>query len=291
MFFNIQRWSLHDGPGIRTTIFFKGCPLRCQWCSNPESWDFKKQLLIFKNRCTACGTCAGVCPEKATVKKNKSILFDADKCTHCYRCVEVCPEGAREPAGLELDADDILKLVERDSVFYRSSGGGITFSGGEPFSQMETLSAIAEKCDLWGIDTAVETSGYFDLDKARQILEIIEHIYIDLKHMDDITHKQLTCASNQIIIQNIIDIDASGKKIALRIPLIKDVTDTNGNIRAIVTFARQLKNLKFIELLTYHNLAIPKYAALGIEYNSNIGPSERADEIKKLINHLGIKCL
>ncbi len=291
MFLNIQRWSLHDGPGIRTTVFFKGCPLRCRWCSNPESWDFEKQLLIFKNRCTSCGTCVDVCPEKAVIRKDGNIKYDSDQCALCGRCIKSCPEGARELAGLDLSGGDVLKIVERDSVFYQTSGGGITFSGGEPFSQIDLLSTLVKKCAYLGIHTSVETSGYFSMDKAAKTLEKMNHITIDIKHVDDCIHKNLTGVSNRKIIQNIIDVDRAGKNITLRIPLVKNLTDTDVNIKGIVKIAKQLEHLTCIELMTYHELGIFKYDGLGIGYDSSMVPSDKTNDIAKYIKSFGIKCL
>jgi pyruvate formate lyase activating enzyme len=291
MFISIQRWSLHDGPGIRTTVFFKGCPLRCRWCSNPESWNFEKQLVLSKSKCKLCNTCVELCPQKATVNVGKQMTINPDKCDLCLSCVKACPTSAREIVGLDLSVDDILKIVKRDAVFYRVSGGGISFSGGEPFAQIDVLNALVEKCTYAGIHTSVETSGYFPLDKVKKTLDMINHIYIDCKHINDITHKKLTGVSNQVIIQNIIDIDRLGKPIILRIPLVKELTDTDENIEGIAKMAQKLNNLSFIELIPYHDLGASKYLNLGIKYDMSMTQSEKKENITTIFNNLGIKCL
>jgi pyruvate formate lyase activating enzyme len=266
MFFNIQRWSLHDGPGIRTTVFFKGCPLRCRWCSNPESWSFEKQLLVDTQRCSACGACIEVCPTGANRMAEGKIAFDRGRCIACGRCVDCCPEDVREVVGREAVADRIAGMLERDAVFYRASGGGVTFSGGEPFARMDLLMQLARVCTHAGISTAVETSGFFPLDQAAQTLDWIDDIFIDLKHTSDTLHNQLTGVSNRRIIENILRLDEMGRALTIRVPLIQGITSTEQNIAGIVRLCRRLTHLIGVELLPYHNLGAGKYARLGLPY-------------------------
>jgi pyruvate formate lyase activating enzyme len=270
MLFNIQRWSLHDGPGIRTTVFFKGCPLRCRWCSNPESWSFEKQLLVDTERCAACGACIEACPTGANRVGGQAIAVDRDKCIACGRCVDRCPQAAREVVGQAAATDRIAGMLERDAVFYRASGGGVTFSGGEPFARMGLLRRLAEACTLSGISTAVETSGFFLLGDALETLDWIDDIFIDLKHTDDAIHKQLTGVSNRRIIENILCLDEMGRALTLRIPLIDAITSTDENIAGVIALCGRLKHLREVELLPYHDLGAGKYDRLGLPYDKNM---------------------
>jgi pyruvate formate lyase activating enzyme len=291
MFFNIQRWSLHDGPGIRTTVFFKGCPLRCRWCSNPESWSYQKQLFFMKDKCSGCGSCIVVCPAGANTLRGGELEYDRSKCVQCGYCVDICAENARELVGQDLSVDEIIRILEKDAVFYRSSGGGVTFSGGEPFAQMDVLRQLAKGCASSGIRTAVETSGFFSLPPAIDILDWIDDIFIDLKHMNDSVHQELTGVSNQTIIENIVRLDETGRRLILRIPLVKDLTDTMENIDGVVGLCSRLKNLIGLELLPYHNLGAGKYSGLNLPYEAGMAAPER-DIVKSIIKRIhahGIK--
>ncbi|BBO85098.1 pyruvate formate lyase-activating protein [Desulfosarcina ovata subsp. sediminis] len=269
MLFNVQRWSLHDGPGIRTTLFFKGCPLRCRWCSNPESWAFDSQLLFFRQRCSGCGACVEACPQGANQIVEGRAVLDRSRCTGCGQCVAACSSTAREVVGLDLPVADILRLLRRDAVFYRSSGGGVTFSGGEPFAQPGLLGQITEGCAVAGIPMAVETSGFFDLDDVHAILDEIDTIHVDLKHTDDAVHRRLTGVSNRRIIDNINRLDTMGRRLTLRIPLVHGMTDDASNIDGIIRLCRRLQHLAGIELLAYHPLGAGKYAGLDLPYDSS----------------------
>jgi pyruvate formate lyase activating enzyme len=270
MLFNIQRWSLHDGPGIRTTVFFKGCPLRCRWCSNPESWSFEKQLLVDTERCAACGACIAACPAGANRTSGSAVVFDRGRCAACGRCVDGCPQMARELVGSDWTADRIIRMLERDAVFYRASGGGVTFSGGEPFARMDLLLRLARACSLAGIATAVETSGFFSLADAAETLEWIGEIFIDLKHTDDVLHRQLTGVSNRRIIETILGLDKMGRALTIRVPLIQGLTSTAANVAGVIDLCRRLKHLKGVELLPYHDLGAGKYARLGLPFNADM---------------------
>jgi pyruvate formate lyase activating enzyme len=277
MIFNIQRWSLHDGPGIRTTLFFKGCPLRCRWCSNPESWSFEKQLFYREDRCCGCGACIGVCPANATTMNGPAVAFDRDQCLGCGRCADVCPENARELVGQDLPVEEIIRILERDAVFFRSSGGGVTFSGGEPFAQMDVLNRLARGCAVAGIRTAVETSGFFSFNDARAIFDWINDIFIDLKHTNDAIHKELTGVSNTTIIDTIMRLDEMGRGLTVRIPLVRGLTDTRENIDGVIRLCRRLKHLIGIELLSYHALGAGKYDCLNLPCDASMTAPGQAD--------------
>ncbi len=202
MIFNIQRWSLHDGPGIRTTVFLKGCPLRCRWCSNPESWSFTKQQFYLRDQCVDCFNCVEVCPNGANRVQGGKLRYNRDLCTVCGACITTCSAGARESVGDDATVEQILKTITRDAVFYRSSDGGVTFSGGEPFAQPELLRYLVRGCFKAGIQMAVETCGYFNYPNVEDILDYIDDILIDFKHSDPDCHRRLTGVSNERITES-----------------------------------------------------------------------------------------
>ena len=285
MFLNIQRWSLHDGAGIRTTVFFKGCPLRCRWCSNPESWRFEQQLLVDSNKCIGCGRCLEACPAQANILDGDHSIHKEHLCLHCKACVDICPSGAREMVGQDLSVEEIIQVVERDAVFYRSSGGGVTFSGGEPFAQGKILNQLTESMSDNGIEMAVETCGYFPLEGALAAINRIDTVFIDFKHSNDDIHQQLTGVSNKCIIRNIVRLDEMGRALTLRIPLVKGLTDTPDNIRGVVDVCQSLDNLIKIELLPYHCLGAGKYAQLNLPYDDTLtAPEEKT--IQWILNTL-----
>lgn len=261
--FQIQRWSVHDGDGIRTTVFLKGCPLRCSWCANPESWNSKPEILFFSERCSGCGRCSKVCANNAILFENGSAVFRKERCCVCAKCCEVCPVGARRKIGSRMTVEEVLEVVKRDTIFYRESGGGVTFSGGEPFAQIDFLRALVSSCKKLGIDTAVETSGYFNWNQAKDIVEILNCVFVDIKHMNDSCHKKLTGVSNRRILENIIEISRIHQNVIIRVPLICGVNDKEENIKEICTFLVQHTRISSIEILPCHDLGISKYKALG----------------------------
>ncbi len=292
MIFNIQRWSLHDGSGIRSTVFFKGCPLRCRWCSNPESWAFERQILYWHERCAECGKCVESCGAGACRMEGGRLIYDRDCCTGCGTCVKVCPNSARELVGEELTVEKIVDVLIRDAIFYRSSGGGVTFSGGEPMAQPELLRKLVTTCFDAGISTAVETSGFFDYENVADIFEYIDEVYIDLKQTHESTHKDLTGVSNRIIIENILRIDKAGYSVCLRVPLVKLLNDTEENVVGIINLCQNMQNLKSVELLSYHDFGSSKYAALGQHYDFAMASPDQP-KIERIANSLqaaGIVC-
>lgn len=287
--FQIQRWSVNDGEGIRSTVFFKGCPLRCQWCANPESWNGRPEVLYFRERCSGCGRCVTVCPTgAATLVSGKSEL-DRARCTACFQCCEVCPTGARKKMGSTVSVGEVLAVIKRDAIFYRESGGGVTFSGGEPFAQMEFLRQLATACQRLGIDTAVETSGCFDLEQARDIIAGLDAVFVDIKHMDDEVHTARTGVGNRRILANVAAISQLNPNTIVRVPLIEEVNATEQNIRSLAEFLREHTQVAGVELLPYHEFGESKYRAVGaVGHKFTTPDAAKIEKLKGILSECGI---
>ena len=287
--FQIQRWSVNDGEGIRSTVFFKGCSLRCQWCANPESWNGRPEVLYFRERCSGCGRCATVCPTGAATLVGGKSELDRTRCTACFQCCEVCPTGARKKMGLTLSVGEVLAVIKRDAIFYRESGGGVTFSGGEPFAQMEFLRQLATACQRLGIDTAVETSGYFDWEQARDIIAGLDAVFVDIKHMDDAVHTARTGVGNQRILANVAAISRLNPNTIVRVPLIEEVNATEKNIRSLAEFLREHTQVAGVELLPYHDFGEGKYNAVGgVGHKFTTPNATKIECLKEILIECGI---
>ena len=279
MIFNIQRWSIHDGPGVRTLVFFKGCPLECRWCCNPESQTGATEILIRADECTDCGCCLPVCPEGIAMTASEGGMTDRDLCVACGRCVQACPTGARAFTGQKVTLNQVLSIVRRDAAFYRASGGGVTLSGGEALAQPEFAGALIDGCRALGIDVVTETCGCFDWTKAFEIIEKSELIYLDLKHMDSAQHQRLTGVGNELILKNAVRIAETNTPLIVRIPVIPTLNDSIENISNTAEFVYQnLPSAREIELMPYHRLGLNKYASLGREYE--LTSIEPPDEVR-----------
>lgn len=286
MIFNIQKCSIHDGEGLRTLVFFKGCPLRCKWCANPESQSYEQEILESPVRCIGCGICRQVCPEKA-IRDDGTI--DREICTKCMKCIGVCYAESKKISGREYDTEELYKEIEKDKPFYSSFGGGVTFSGGEPLTHGAYLAEIAEKCRSGGINVNVESCGYGNYESFKEALRYIDGMFLDVKVMDPDRHKELTGADNEIILDNIRKISESGTPIIIRTPVVPGCTDDVENIKAIAEFAGTLQSVKEYELLAYHNFGEPKYKALGREYalKGTVPPSdEKMRELVRAANNV-----
>jgi pyruvate formate lyase activating enzyme len=286
--FEYQRWSIHDGPGARTTIFLKGCPLRCQWCCNPESQEKNPQIAFFEDKCLGCGRCAQVCPNQLPDQPPGTGPWTGGVCSACGKCVQACPSGARQMTGREVSTDEVLEVVRRDQVFYRRSGGGVTLSGGEPLAQPEFALALLERCLSMGIDTAIETCGHFDWQAGKEALKAANLVYLDLKHMDPEVHKQLTGVSNRVILSNAERMAREQIPLIIRIPVVPNLNDNPTDIEATVSFVRStLRNAAGIELMPYHALGKMKYSSLGRNYSLGhlAAPSpEKMEILQKVVD-------
>ncbi len=249
MIFDIQRNSFVDGPGIRTTVFFKGCNLRCKWCHNPESQSFEKQMMFYKDKCTGCGKCREVCPNHLK------------KCDFCGKCELYCPAEARKICGREYTSDEVLAEVIKDKAFYDNSGGGVTFSGGECMLQLDFLCEILKKCKSEGIHTAVDTAGNVPWKSFEKILPFTDLFLYDIKAFGAELHRKGTGVSNELILENLKNLSGRAD-IIVRIPVIGGYNDNDEEIRQIADFLKQIKIIK-AELLPYHAMGEHKYTALG----------------------------
>ncbi len=261
--FNIQKYSIHDGPGIRTTVFLKGCPLSCLWCHNPESQSFYPEIMQYPKRCIGCGKCIEACESKALSLDSSSIIFDRDRCTFCGCCAEACYAKARELAGRDMTVTEVMAQIEKDTVFYEESGGGVTFSGGEPLSQPDFLLELLSQCKKGEYHTAVDTSGYGASETIKAISGFTDLFLYDLKLMDDEKHIKYTGVSNKLILENLRLISQLGNRIYIRVPVIPGINDDEENLKAISRFIQGTPSVEQVNLLPYHNIAEGKYSRLG----------------------------
>ncbi len=290
--FNIMKYSIHDGPGIRTTVFFKGCPLSCSWCHNPEGRKTSLQVVRFPNKCIGCGKCVRVCPTNAIYMEKGEIKFDINKCNQCGECTKLCYAAAMEIVGKAVTVNEVMKEIEKDYVFYEESGGGVTFSGGEPFAQPEFLKELLKSCKNKGIHTAVDTCGYVKEDILLDNAPLIDLFLYDIKIMDDKEHIKYTGVSNKIILENLKALTELDKRIFIRIPIIPGISDSDKNIDEISKFLLPLRNIEQINILPYHNIATEKYKRLGKEYSLEaveIPSDEKMANIQRKLESQGFK--
>ena len=289
--FDIKKFSIHDGPGIRTTVFFKGCPLHCWWCHNPESQSPGPELMVRPARCIQCGTCLDVCPQGAISRNGDAISTDPEKCTVCGTCVETCFAEAREIVGREMTVAQVMAKIERDVPFYDESGGGVTVSGGEPLLQPDFLLALLQACREREIHTALDTCGFAPWETLDRIRGYVDLFLYDLKLMDDARHRRFTGASNQPILENLQALSQHGHGIVLRVPVIPGVNDDEEDVRQIGRFAASLPDLRRVDLLPYHQTAAQKYERLHKTYRlpETRPPCDgRMAEIARIVQEFGL---
>ncbi|AQS59086.1 trans-4-hydroxy-L-proline dehydratase activase [Desulforamulus ferrireducens] len=283
--FNIQKYCVHDGPGIRTTVFFKGCPLRCAWCHNPESQHFQRELLYNPGQCTLCGQCQRQCEHGAITINQGSLKQDHSKCQACGKCLDYCLTDAREIAGQTYSLSEIIKEIEKDRPFYEESGGGVTLSGGEPLCQIDFVTELVKSCQDMGISVAVDTCGHVPFSYFENILAEVDLFLYDLKLMDPELHRQYTGVDNKLILENLQKLSARGGNIWLRLPLIEGVNMNREHINQVISFTRDL-NISLVNLLPYHDIHRAKYSRLARPYAHHLmtTPSEeKIEEIKSLL--------
>ena len=266
---NIQKFSIHDGDGIRTTVFFKGCPLKCEWCHNPETQRFEKEMEVDGEKCTGCGTCASVCPNGAVrMTEDHRPSWDPKACTYCGKCENFCPAGVREIVGREYTVKELTKELMKDQMFYEESGGGVTFSGGEVMSMdMDFILAMAKELKRQDVTLTIDTCGYVPYERFEKILPYVNTFLYDVKVMDPELHKKYMGTDNKLILENLVRLSQDGARIYIRIPTIKEVNGNEENMKETIAFLKQHDiHPAGVNLLPYHDTGSGKYAKLDMEY-------------------------
>lgn len=290
--FDIQRFSLHDGPGIRTIVFLKGCPLSCVWCSNPESQGSSPVVMYKQDECLHCGRCAAACKRKA-IHLDRKTLIDRSICTSCGECVNACPSGALVMKGRRMTVQQVVKELKKDATTYRRSGGGITLSGGEPLVQHEFAAQLLHACKAQGWHTAIETTGFGSEEAVDRVIPFVDTVLLDIKHMDLEKHKRFTGAANDVILRNAQRISRISETV-VRVPVIPGFNYSQEELEAIAKFAKTLRGVRTIHLLPYHTFGENKYALLGREYGlSDIKPikPEELEPYREAVERHGFRCV
>ena len=285
----IQRFCMHDGDGIRTTVFLKGCPLRCEWCHNPETQMPSSELLFYKNKCIACNSCAQICASGAH-SIGDTHAIDRNACVCCFACADTCPTSALQTCGEDMTVDEILAVVSKDSAFYQGSGG-ITLSGGEPFAQREKTVELLRAAKAKGFSVAVETCGYADSNIVRASLPYVDTFLWDIKDTDDTRHKLYTGVSNKLILDNLSLADGLGAKIRLRCILVNGVNTDSEHYRNLALIASSLKNLDRVEIIPYHAYGGTKSEFIGADNNGRaewIPTEEQINDLKTVLKEFDI---
>jgi glycyl-radical enzyme activating protein len=263
---SIDRCSLHDGPGIRTTVFLKGCPLHCLWCHNPESISTKPELFFMDDRCSRCGACVTACPNGCHTVTDAMHTVDRRACVACGRCVQACPMSALQIKGKPMAVEDVMAEVVKDRVYYEESGGGLTISGGEPLLQIDFTAALLAAARAQSIHTCVETCGHVSWDRFERILPVTDLFLYDCKATDPVRHREFTGASDDLIRENLNRVLASGKSVILRCPLVPGVNDDDAHLQGIAALSQSHAGIVGVEVMPYHAMARAKYGRIGKAY-------------------------
>lgn len=262
--FDIQRFSVDDGPGIRTVVFFKGCNMHCLWCHNPESLHPYAEVMFLTQKCIGCGKCVEVCVQNCHTLSDGRQLFDRSHCINCGRCAEVCYTGALAVTGLSMTVEEVVAEIKKDDLFYRNSGGGVTFSGGEPLLQADFLRDVLIECEKAGIHCAIETAGNVPWTSFEKVLPFTDLFLYDIKVVDETLHKKATGSGNKRIISNLKKLAKTGAEIWARTPLIPSINDTLAEKERLAELLATLESIQTHVFLPYHNLGEGKYESLGL---------------------------
>lgn len=272
----IQRFSTTNGPGLRSTVFLKGCPLRCLWCHNPEMQAFGTELMVYAKTCTSCGLCRSVCERGGHRLEDGTHFVQRENCLLCGKCEEVCPHHAVEMVGADVDAAEVVKKLLRDRVFYDNGKGGITLSGGEPLAQFEFTKDILTRCKAEGLHTCLDTSGWGG--RAQELAEYVDLFLWDIKETDPARHLRVTNVELEPILRSLHEVDARGGKTVLRCPIIPGVNDREAHVEAVGELAQELRNVQRVDLVPYHRFGLPKAEAIGMHQEEYEGLSGEAKE-------------
>jgi pyruvate formate lyase activating enzyme len=290
----ITRMTIHNGPGYRTLVLFKGCPLRCKWCSTPESQSDKPQLGFYPDKCINCGNCLDICPVTAISMGNGHIEVNREICNDCGKCPSVCHSGALGMHGQTMGVEELIKEINKDSVLFKHSGGGVTLSGGEPLYNFDYLMKLLKGLKEKNISVGIDTTGFISREKFEEVLPLVDFLLLDIKHMDTRRHRELTGVDNVIILNNIMHASDQGVPIYIRYPIIPGMNDSVNNLRNVCKFVAGLKSVVEVDLLPIHHLGRARYASLGWPYpleGVDLIPDETMRYMQEIVESYGLKCV
>jgi len=291
--FKIDRMTVNNGPGLRTVVYLKGCPLHCIWCSTPESQKTYPEIAVYPDRCTHCGYCVPVCPLHAIKLTKETVSIDQTQCNNCGKCAEVCAPQALKLLGKAMTVEELLEEVKKDTIFYKQSGGGVTVSGGEPLLAPEFLKRFLSACREEGINTGIDTCGHVPWENIEQVLPYTNFFLWDIKHMDPEKHREFTSVTNQLILSNARAVSKAGIPLYIRIPVIPGYTDSDYNIKATCKFALELPSVVRVDLLFVHHFGKARYDSLNRVYPIADVPTISNDELQRmklLVESYGLRC-